>query len=95
VARKGKKEKSVPPSYLNLVQAFPLASIKSENLLQEAFQVMDRLLARGELDEGAQMYLDALSDLVAIYEDQHHQIDPPSDGAMLRHLLEAKGFLND
>ena len=36
------------------------------------------------------MYLDALSDLVAAYEDQHHAIAPASDADMLRHLLEAK-----
>ena len=37
------------------------------------------------------MYLDALSDLVAAYEDAHHAIEPASDADMLRHLLEAKG----
>ena len=30
---------------------------------------MDRLLAKGKLDYGEEMYLDALSDLVATYED--------------------------
>src|SRR5713101_7881299 len=77
--------------YLELVLAFPLASIKSEEHLDEAQHVMDRLLAKGELDEGAEMYLDALSDLVAAYEDEHHAIEPASDADMLRHLLEAKG----
>jgi HTH-type transcriptional regulator/antitoxin HigA len=37
------------------------------------------------------MYLDALSDLVAAYEDEHHAIEPASDADMLRHLMEAKG----
>ena len=37
------------------------------------------------------MYLDALSDLVAAYEDQHYPIAPASDADMLRHLMEAKG----
>ena len=49
--------------------AFPLASIKSDKQLAAAQEVMDRLLAKGELDEGEEMYLDALSDLVATYED--------------------------
>jgi len=78
-------------SYLELVLAFPLASIKSEEHLAEAQKVMDQLLARGELDNGEEMYLDALSDLVAAYEDAHHTIEPASDADMLRHLLEAKG----
>ena len=52
---------------------------------------MDRLLAKGKLNYGENMYLDALSDLVASYEDQHYPIEPASDADMLRHLMEAKG----
>jgi len=78
-------------SYLELVLAFPLTSIRSDEHLHEAQKVMDRLLAKGELDEGEETYLDALSDLVAVYEDEHHAIEPASDADMLRHLLEAKG----
>ncbi|MFZ1934073.1 MAG: helix-turn-helix domain-containing protein [Thermoguttaceae bacterium] len=78
-------------SYLDLVLAFPLAVIKSEDHLEAAQAVLDRLLAKGDLDDGEQMYLDALSDLVACYEDEHHPIAPASDADMLRHLMEAKG----
>jgi HTH-type transcriptional regulator/antitoxin HigA len=82
---------AIRDSYLELVTAFPLASIKSDEHLQEAQKVMDRLLAKGELDDGDEMYLDALSDLVAAYEDEHYAIEPASDADMLRHLMEAKG----
>ena len=78
-------------SYLELVTAFPLASIKSDEHLQEAQKVLDGLLARGELDDGEEMYLDALSDLIAAHEDEHYPIEPASDADMLRHLMEAKG----
>jgi HTH-type transcriptional regulator/antitoxin HigA len=78
-------------AYLRLVTAFPLASIKSDEQLQEAQKAMDRLLARGGLNGGEEMYLDALSDLVAAYEDEHYAIEPASDADMLRHLMEAKG----
>jgi HTH-type transcriptional regulator / antitoxin HigA len=37
------------------------------------------------------MYLDALSDLIASYEDEHHSIEPASDAAMLAHLMESAG----
>jgi HTH-type transcriptional regulator/antitoxin HigA len=77
-------------SYMALVRAFPLASIKSGKHLAAAQEVMDRLLAEAALDDGEDMYLDALSDLVATYEDEHHAIAPASDAEMLRHLLEAK-----
>ena len=78
-------------SYLDLVLAFPLTSIRSNEHLDAAQTFMDRLLANGTLDEGEQTYLDAISDLVALYEDEHHAIEPASDADMLRHLLEAKG----
>src|SRR2546423_1590137 len=79
-------------SYLDLVLAFPLASIKSEDHLDEAQRVIDRLLAKEKLDDGEETYLDALSNLVAAYEDVHYPIPPTSDAAMLRHLLEAQGI---
>jgi len=79
-------------SYLELVTAFPLASIKSDKHLALAQKVMDRLLAKGKLDVGEEMYLDALSDLVSAYEDEHHPIGPASDAEMLRHLIDVKGI---
>jgi HTH-type transcriptional regulator/antitoxin HigA len=79
-------------SYLELVLAFPLSSIRSEEHLDEAQVVMDRLLTKGKLDDGEETYLDALSDLVGVYEHRHHTIEPPSDADMLRHFLEAKGI---
>jgi HTH-type transcriptional regulator/antitoxin HigA len=77
-------------SYLGLVLDFPLASIQSDEHRAEAQKAMDRLLAKGQLDEGSEIYLDALSDLVATFEDEHYSIVPPSDADMLRHFLEAK-----
>ena len=44
-------------AYLELVQAFPLASIKSDEHLNTAQEVMDQLLAKRELDDGEEMYL--------------------------------------
>jgi HTH-type transcriptional regulator/antitoxin HigA len=78
-------------TYLELVQAFPLASIKSEDHLQAAQEVMDRLLALGDLDLGQETYLDALSDLVGTYEDVHHRIEPATDADLLQHFMEARG----
>ena len=78
-------------SYLERVLAFPLASIRCDEHLAEAQEVMDGLLAKRERDEGEETYLDALSDLVAAYEDAHHAIPPASDAEMLRHLMEARG----
>ncbi len=78
-------------TYLELVLAFPLASIKSDDHLAQAQKVMDRLLTKGKLGDGEETYLDALSDLVAAYEDARYPIEPASDADMLRHLMEARG----
>jgi HTH-type transcriptional regulator/antitoxin HigA len=85
---KGKKR----DRYLELVLAFPLASLKSEEHREAAQEVLDRLLTQGKLEDGAELYLDALSDLVAAYEDQHYPIAPAPDADMLRHFMEAKGI---
>jgi len=77
-------------SYLDLIMALPLASIRSERHLAAAEKVMGQLLRKPKLDQGEEMYLDALSDLVAAYEDEHYPIPPAPDAEMLRHLMEAK-----
>lgn len=77
--------------YLQLVMEFPLASITSDAHLAAAQSALDRVLAGGAGDAGTRMYIDALSDLVATYEDEHHAIEPASDAELLRHLMEAKG----
>jgi HTH-type transcriptional regulator/antitoxin HigA len=66
-------------------------AIKSEKHLAKAQKVMDQLLAKEKLDDGETMYLDALSDLVGAYEDEHYAIKPAADADMLRHLMQAKG----
>lgn len=81
----------IEDSYLELVRAFPLTSIKSDEQLEAAQQIVQGVFAKGSLDHGALTYLDALGDLIAAYEDKHHPIEPASDAAMLRHFLEAKG----
>ena len=60
----------VRDAYLELVVAFPLASVRTVDHLGEAQKVIDGLLGRGSLNYGEEMYLDALSDLVAAYEDE-------------------------
>lgn len=84
------RNRQVHKSYLNLIVELPLASIKSQQQLDVAQEMMDRLLRKGTLDEGEELYLDALSDLVASYEDAHYSIAPASDADMLRHLMDAK-----
>ncbi|MBX3425314.1 MAG: helix-turn-helix domain-containing protein [Pirellulales bacterium] len=77
-------------AYLECVKSFPLRTISSDEHLAAAHEVIDRLLDKERLNDGESAYLDALVELAARYEDEHHQIPPASDAEMLRHLLEAK-----
>lgn len=79
-------------AYIDLIEQFPLSSISTEEDLEAAQEVIDRLLSKGKLLSGELMYLEALSDLVGAYEDKHYAIEPASDSAMLKHLMEAKGI---
>ena len=87
---KVQRNRKISDSYLNLVIEHPLASIKSQDQLDSAQVMIDHLLTKRSLDAGEELYLDALSDLVAAYEDVHYTIPPASDADMLRHLMEAK-----
>ncbi len=78
-------------TYLLLIQELPLVSITSEAHLDAAQAMLDRLTDKKKLDGGEQAYLDALCDLVAVYEDKFHLIPAASDADLLRHLMEAKG----
>jgi HTH-type transcriptional regulator/antitoxin HigA len=78
-------------TYLKLVQELPLVSIQSEEHLDAATAMIDRLTDEKKLDGGEQAYLDALCDLVVVYEDQHHALPEASDADLLRHLMEARG----
>lgn len=89
---KAKFKGKIRDSYMELIAVFPLSSIQSDEHLKEAQLVMNRLLFKQDLNAGEEMYLDALSDLVAIYEDKHYPIEPASDADMLRHLMEAKNM---
>jgi antitoxin component HigA of HigAB toxin-antitoxin module len=59
------------------LECIPLAPIKSDEQLYAAHRVMDQLLAQGALNAGEEMYLDALGDLVAAYEDEHYPSHRP------------------
>ena len=78
-------------TYLRLIQELPLVSIASEEHLDAAQAMMDSLTYKRKLDGGEQAYLDALCDLVVVYEDHFHPLPAASDADLLRHLMEAKG----
>ena len=52
---------------------------------------MEKLL-QSQLDRGGQEYLDALTDLVETYEDEHEPIGNVSEAEVLRELMRANGL---
>lgn len=78
--------------YLALVRAFPLVSIHNDAHLAEALDVIDRLLDIPNRSDAEEAYLQALTDLVATYEDAHVSTPPVSGIDALRYLMEENGL---
>ena len=81
----------VPDTYWKLVKRFPLIPIRDQAHLDEALEVLNGLL-RQDRDEGAQAYLDVLTDLVAAYEDEHVAMADVSEADVLRELMRSNGL---
>ena len=80
--------RTLPATYFKLVKQFPLTHIRDEAHLVAVQDVIDGLLEQN-LDKGAQEYLDALTDLVETYEDEHEPIPDASEADVLRELMRA------
>ncbi len=83
--------RKLPDSYFKLVKRFPLTHVRDDAHLDEAQEMIDRLLQR-DLDQGEQEYLDVLTDLVESYEETHYPIPDASEGDVLRELMRMNGF---
>jgi HTH-type transcriptional regulator / antitoxin HigA len=69
-----------------------LKSISSEAELATAQAVLEALLRRDDLERGAEDYLEALSDLIEVYEEAHHSFEPASLPGVLAHLMDARSL---
>ena len=78
-------------TYFKLVQQLPLTHIRDNSHLDSAQEMIDRLLKQA-LDQGAQDYLDVLTDLVEAYEEKHHPIADVSETDVLRELMRSSGL---
>jgi HTH-type transcriptional regulator / antitoxin HigA len=82
---------TLPDSYFDLVKQFPLTHIRDGDHLDAALATLERLLEIN-LDDGEQEYVDALTDLIETYEDQHEPIPDASESDVLRELMRASGL---
>jgi len=78
-------------TYFALVKRHPLTSIRNEQELAAAQAVIDALL-REDLDGGKLAYLDALSDLVIVYEQEHYAVARLPPHELLGEMLEERGM---
>ena len=85
------RTRTLTDTYFELVRQFPLVSIRNDRQLRQAQVMLDSVL-RMELDGGRQAYLDALSDLIELYEDEHVSIPDAPAAEVLRFLLDSHGL---
>ena len=79
-------------SYMDcLVKFLPLTSIKNNEHLAYASNIVDELISM-DRDAGQDEYLYALTDLIEAYEDANVEIEASTPQEMLRHLMAARGL---
>ena len=78
--------------YLELVQQVPLRPIHSEEELDDAIEMIDRLIDKKKLSQDEKDYLDILSVIVSNYETKHYPAEPLTDAGILQHFLDARGL---
>jgi HTH-type transcriptional regulator / antitoxin HigA len=83
--------KTAPASYFRLVEQFPLISIRDDADLVRAQALLDELL-QAQADKGTELYLDALTDLVEVYEREHEPARAVSEADVLRELMRSHGL---
>lgn len=78
--------------YQALMQDFAPRPIRSEAALAETEERIDALLALPERTPAEEDYLDLLSYLVRIWEDEHVEIPPLSGVQLIKELCDERGI---
>lgn len=86
----------VDPTYLKLVEVFPLQPIttKAEHAL--ALKVLEKLISyineEKQSDQGVEVYLNTLAELAGDYEKSHFKTSTINGVEMLAYLMELQGL---
>jgi HTH-type transcriptional regulator/antitoxin HigA len=91
---KGYQQK-VNPTYMKLIEFFPLQTITSKNDHQLALNIIEKLITynlKNKPEKGVEVYFKMLTDLVRDYESQHYQNSNVSGAEILAYLMELQGL---
>jgi HTH-type transcriptional regulator/antitoxin HigA len=85
-------------SYFQLVELFPLQQITTKTQHVTALRVIEKLISFGEAatinanDDGINIYMNTLSELVEDYEKDHYKSGAISGKEMLAYLMELQNL---
>ncbi len=89
------KPQKVSESYIEMVEFFPLRPITAKKQYEAALQIAEHLinaLNENKADEGVEVYLQTLTDLISDYETKMFAAADVSGREMLAYLMELKGL---
>lgn len=89
------KPQKVSDSYIELVEFFPLRPITAKKQHEAALQIAEHLINafnEKKADEGMEVYLQTLTDLISDYETKMFAAPEVSGREMLAYLMELKGL---
>lgn len=78
--------------YVRLLAKWPPVKIRDETQARATEDELDLLLGRADLSLAERAYVDLLSDLLAVWEDEHEEIPDVSGVDLVRSLLEERGL---
>ena len=73
--RRRSAPQSLHADYVDLLENFPLRSIRNDAEYDSALEILDTLATQSDLSPGERDYLDALSVFVERYDEAEHVID--------------------
>lgn len=82
--------KKLPGRFEELVRLMPPQAIMDDVHLDNALEMIDRLMAAGKLTKGQALYLETLVQLVEAHQTERHSVDTSDLTGLdsLRHLME-------
>ena len=80
----------LPGRFDALVRLMPPQAIADDVQLENTTEMIDRLMAIPKLSKGQALYLETLTQLVEVYESEHHAIDTANVSGIdsLKYLLD-------